>query len=74
MDWHEGPRIDKIPVKGGIGAIFTTGIVLSFVFGVPGGHWFVLFAIILGTFIACGLFIWHGRRPVEIDDIDADLR
>ena len=74
MDWHEGPRIDKLPVKGGIGAIFTIGMVLSFVFGIPGGHWFVLTAIVLGTLIACRLFVWHKYKPVEIDDIDSDLR
>ena len=74
MDWHQGPRIDKIPVRGGVGAIFTIGVVLSFVFGVPRGHWFLLFALVAGTFIACGLFIWHKPKLVEIDDIDADLR
>jgi hypothetical protein len=74
MDWHPGPRIDKIPVKGGIGAIFTIGTVLSFIFGIPGGHWFALLAIALGTFIGCGLFIWHKHKPIEIDEIDADLR
>jgi len=70
MDWHEGPNISKIPVKGIMGAVFTVAIVFMFLVGVPHARLFVLISAPLGVIVGVVLYIWHKRRPVEIIDID----
>ena len=70
MDWHGGPDISKIPVKGVMGAVFTIGIVLMFLAGLPHARLFVLISVPLGVVIGVVLYFWHKRRPVEYTDID----
>ncbi len=70
MDWHEGPNISKIPVKGVMGAVFTIGIVLMFLAGVPHARLFVLISVPLGVIVGIVLYLWHKRKPVEYTDID----
>jgi hypothetical protein len=70
MDWHEGPNISKIPVKGVMGAVFTVGIVLMFLVGVPHARLFVLITVPLGVVVGIVLYLWHKRKPVEYTDID----
>jgi len=70
MDWHEGPNISKIPVKGLMGAVFTIGIVFMFLVGVPHARLFALVSVPLGVIVGVGLYLWHRRKPVEVIDID----
>lgn len=69
MDWHEGPDISKIPVKGVMGAVFTVGIVLMFLAGVPHARLFALISLPLGVIVGVVLYLWHKRRPVDYTDI-----
>jgi len=70
MDWHEGPNISKIPVKGVMGAVFTVGIVLLFLAGVPHTRLFALVSVSLGVIAGVILHLWHKRKPVRYADID----
>jgi len=70
MDWYEGPNISKIPVKGVMGAVFTVGIVLMFLLGVPHARLFVLISVPLGVIVGIVLYLWHKRKPVDYTDID----
>jgi hypothetical protein len=70
MDWHEGPNISRIPVKGIIGAVFTVGIVFMFLAGVPHARLFTAISLPVGVIVGVVLCLWHKRRPVEVIDID----
>jgi len=70
MDWHEGPNISKIPVKGIIGAVFTVGIVFMALVGLPHVRLFALISVPLGVIVGVVLYVWHKRKPVEFIDID----
>ncbi len=72
MDWHEGPQISKIPVKGVMGAVFTLGIVLMALVGLPHVRLFALISVPLGVIVGLVLYLWHKRKPVEVTDIDPD--
>ena len=74
MDWHDGPNISKIPVKGVMGAVFTIGIVLMFLAGFPPGRLFVLISVALGVIVGIVLYLWHKRKQVEYTDIDPHSR
>ena len=70
MNWHEGPNVSKIPVKGVIGALFTLGVVFMFLVGVPQARFFALISVAVGIVVGLILYLWHKRRPVEVIDID----
>jgi len=70
MDWHEGPKMSKIPVKGIMGAVFTIGILFMFLVGLPQARFFALISIPIGVIVGIVLYVWHKRRPVEVIDID----
>ena len=70
MDWHEGPNMSKIPVKGIMGAVFTVGIVFMLLVGLPQARLFALISVPLGVIVGVVLYLWHKRRPVEVIDID----
>jgi hypothetical protein len=70
MDWHEGPNISKIPVKGVMGAVFTVGIVLMVLVGLPHARLFFLISVPFGVIVGIVLYLWHKRKPVEYTDID----
>ncbi len=65
-----GSQISKIPVAGVIGAVFTVGIVLMFLAGVPEARLFALISVPLGVIVGVILYLWHKRRPVEVIDIE----
>jgi hypothetical protein len=70
MDWHEGPNMSKIPVKGIMGAVFTVGIVFMLLVGLPQARLFALISVPLGVILGVVLYLWHKRRPVEVIGID----
>ncbi len=70
MDWHEGPNISKIPVKGIMGAVFTVGIVFMALVGLPHLRQFALISVPIGVIVGVVLYLWHKRKPVEFIDID----
>jgi len=71
MDWHEGPQIAKIPVKGVMGAVFTVGVVFMLLVGLPQVRLFAIISIPLGVIVGLVLYLWHKRKPVEVIDIDS---
>ena len=59
--WHWGPRVEKIPVVGAGGLIFTIGALAIFLIGLPPLRWFLLAAWALGVLIGVLLILWHNR-------------
>jgi hypothetical protein len=57
---HPGIRIDKIPVKGPGGLIFTVGMVVLFLIALPETRWFLLISVSLGIIV--GLVLYLIRR------------
>jgi hypothetical protein len=57
---HPGIRIDKIPVKGAGGLIFTVGMVVLFLIALPEARWFLLISASLGIIV--GLVLYLTRR------------
>lgn len=60
MEWHPGPRIDKIRVIGVGGLIFTVGTLVIFLIGIPIAPWFLLFAVAAGLGMAIVLRLLRG--------------
>ena len=60
MKIHPGIRIDKIPVKGAGGLIFTLGIMVIVLVALPQARWFLLISVFLGILI--GLVLYLTRR------------
>jgi|GEM_PF-898627 len=48
---HPGIRIDKIPVKGPAGLLFTIGVLVLFLIGLPAARWFLALSLLLGVVI-----------------------
>jgi len=48
MEPHWGPRIDKIPIKGWIGAVITIGMMVCIMAGVPQSRLWLFIAVPLG--------------------------
>ena len=61
-DPHPGIRIDKIPVKGWAGFVFTLGVMLLFLIGSPAVRWFFLLSLPPGLLIGVILYLIHRRR------------
>jgi len=71
------PRIDKIPVKGVMGAVLGIGLMVGLMLELPVLRWFLLISAALGVAIGGGLYWWHKRRPiteVEEDSIKLNLK
>lgn len=56
-------QIAKIPVKGGMGLVFTVGTIAIFCLALPEARWFVALAIPAGVVVAIALRSWHKRHP-----------
>jgi hypothetical protein len=52
----------KIPVKGGMGLVFTLGVMLLFLIGSPAVRWFFLLSIPPGLFIGLAMYLFHRHR------------
>ncbi len=56
-------RIDKIPVKGGIGAVLAIIILLSaMLVELPALRWPALFGVLGGVILGGALILWHRFR------------
>jgi len=51
MRIHPGIRIDKIPVKGPMGLVFTVGVLILFLVGLPAARWFLALSVLVGVII-----------------------
>ena len=60
MEPHWGPRIDKIPIKGWIGAVITIGMMVCIMAGVPQSRLWLFIAVPLGLIFAVVL---HFAKP-----------
>jgi xanthine/uracil/vitamin C permease (AzgA family) len=60
-DRHPGIRIDKIPVKGALGLVFTLGIVVMTLISLPQARWFFVLALPVGILVGVGLYLSHRR-------------
>jgi hypothetical protein len=65
---HDEPRPEiqmaKIPVKGGMGLVFTMGTITIFCLALPEARWFLALAIPVGALIGLILHTWHKRHPI----------
>ncbi len=71
------PRIDKIPIKGFIGAVVGIGLMAGFLLEIPAFRWVLLITVPAGIIIGIGLYWWHKKRPiteVEEDSIKLNLK
>ena len=57
---HPGIRIDKIPVSGPMGLVFTLGSMVIFL-ALPVVRWFALFSLPVGLGVA-GILHWRQRN------------
>jgi hypothetical protein len=48
---HPGIRIDKISVEGPAGLLFTIGVLVLFLIGLPAARWFLALSLPLGVVI-----------------------
>ncbi len=51
MEIHPGIRIDKIPVQGPFGLVFTVGMMAIFLIGLPEVRWFFLYSLPVGVIV-----------------------
>ncbi len=59
---HPGITMHKIPVDWNVGGLlFTVGVTLVFLIGIPIAKWFLLFALIAGGGVAWFLHWLHER-------------
>ncbi len=56
-------QIAKIPVKGGMGLLFTVGTIVIFCAALPEARWFLALAIPTGMVVGLALYKWHNRHP-----------
>jgi cobalamin synthase len=55
-------QMAKIPVKGGMGLVFTVGTAAIFCLALPEARWFVALAIPAGVVVAIALRSWRNRH------------
>jgi hypothetical protein len=55
MQLHPGPRIDRIPAKGGAGLVFVLTILAIVLIGVPAARIFLAGAAAVGLLVAAAL-------------------
>jgi cobalamin synthase len=56
-------QMAKIPLKGGMGLVFTVGTAAIFCLALPEARWFVALAIPAGVVVAIALRSWRKRHP-----------
>ncbi|MBZ5497487.1 MAG: hypothetical protein LAP85_13885 [Acidobacteriia bacterium] len=61
VEYHQGIRIDKIPVDGIPGLIFVFATVFMFAAAIPAVLEFLLITGILGVIGAGALYYWHNQ-------------
>ncbi len=59
MEPHWGPRIEKIPIRGGIGAIIAIGLMIGFLADVPETRLWLFFSVPLGLIFGIILYLRH---------------
>ena len=57
-------QISRIPVKGGMGLVFTAGSIAIFCIALPEARWFLGLAVPVGALIGLTLHTWHKRHPI----------
>ncbi|HMC75444.1 MAG TPA: hypothetical protein VKG87_14160 [Terriglobales bacterium] len=57
-------QISRIPVKGGMGLVFTGGSIAIFCIALPEARWFLGLAVPVGALIGLTLHTWHKRHPI----------
>ena len=57
-------QISRIPVKGGMGLVFTAGSIVIFCIALPEARWFLGLALPVGALIGLTLHTWHKRHPI----------
>ena len=57
-------QISRIPVKGGMGLVFTAGSIVIFCIALPEARWFLGLAVPVGALIGLTLHTWHKRHPI----------
>ena len=51
MKIHPGISMHKIPVKGPVGLVFTIGVLIVFLTGLPAARWFLALSLPVGVII-----------------------
>ena len=64
---HPGIRIEKIPVKGAAGLIFTLGVMFIFWAGIPTVRGFVVLGVLGGLAATAALLWWRSREGDRSD-------
>lgn len=59
MEPHWGPRIEKIPIRGGIGAIIAIGLMIGFLADVPETRLWLFVSVPLGLIFGIILYLHH---------------
>ncbi len=59
MEPHWGPRIEKIPIRGTIGAIITIGLMIGFLADVPETRLWLFISVPLGLIFGLILYLRH---------------
>ncbi len=59
MEPHWGPRIEKIPIRGGIGAIVAIGLMIGFLADVPETRLWLFVSVPLGLIFGIILYLRH---------------
>jgi hypothetical protein len=59
MEPHWGPRIEKIPIRGGIGAIIAIGLMIGFLADVPETRLWLYISVPLGLIFGIILYLRH---------------
>ncbi|HYL95545.1 MAG TPA: hypothetical protein VET69_07045 [Terriglobales bacterium] len=63
MEPHWGPRIEKIPIRGGIGAIIAIGLMIDFLADVPETRLWLYISVPLGLIFGIILYLRHIDLP-----------
>jgi hypothetical protein len=56
-DRHPGISMHKIPVKGGVGLVFTIGVMLLFLISLPEARWFLALSLPAGILVGGVLYL-----------------
>jgi hypothetical protein len=68
--YHQGLRIDKIPVEGAAGLLFVFATIFIFGVGIPAVRGLFLITATIGILGSGVLFYWHKRHAVKIRSLD----
>jgi hypothetical protein len=60
-DRHPGISMHKIPVKGGVGLVFTVGVMVMFLIALPQARGFFLLSLPAGILVGVALYLLHRR-------------